>query len=423
MDEAHSGGLISATSKGGSRLRFLLFVAGLVLAGEILTQGVSDQLAPTRPGLAVIWRSDSADALAALASGELGRSDDAAAIVFAQRSLELSPLRTPALSSFALALDRSGHDPQRAERMMSVAGAQGWRDPVVQTWLVQRRLAEGDYADGFARADAVVRVSPQLEPDLFGQLATAVQTACGDRAALAARLATGPQWRGLFLASLAADPRPGSGPAMFRLLAALKIGDHPATDDELALYPERLIAQGRVQDAHQAWRVLSAPLRGRAPASCSWRRGFLRSPIGPGPFDWVLTQGVGWTPSIGPAPDGRPSALAIDYDGDSRPAPLGQRVVLPPGPYRLSGQILAQAPAGSQRMRWVILCESSGQETGDTGPIPAVPGRWTRFETTFTAPRDNCPAQWLVLTANSVDPASDVQVWFDDLAISVAPAR
>ncbi len=419
MDEADRAGLISTTSRWGSRLRFLLFLIGLVLAGEVLTQGVSDELAPTRPGLAVVWRSDSADALAALASAEAGRGQTGAAVVFALRSLELSPLQTSALSGFALALDRSGKDPLRAARMMSVAGAQGWRDPVAQTWLVRHRLAEGDYAEGFARADAFVRVSPQAEPAVFVALTTAVQSpaAVGP---LAARLATGPGWRARFLAALAADPRPGSDAAMLGVLAALKTGAHPATGDELALYPERLIAQGRVPDAWRAWRALARPLM--APGQYLYDGDFAQ-PAAEGPFDWVLKSDVGWTPAVGPTP-GRPGkALAVDYDGYAQPAPLGQRIVLPPGIYRLSGQILAQAAAGSGRMRWIILCDPSRQEVGDTGPIAAVAGRWTAFETTFTAPAHDCPSQWVTLTADSADAPAGIQVWLDDLAISAAPAR
>ncbi len=419
MAEARHRGLVEATSPWGSRLRLLLFVAGMVLAGEILTQGVSDELAATRPGLAVIWRSDSADALAALASEEVGRGQNGAAIAFALRSLELSPLQSSALSSFAVALDRSGKDPQRAERMMSVAGGQGWRDPVAQVWLARRRLAEDGYADGFARADAVVRVSPQTEPDMFGAMTAAVQSGAAV-APLATRLATGPGWRGRFLAALAADPRPGSEAAMLGVLAALKTGAHPATSDELALYPERLIAQGRVQDAWRAWRALSMPVT--APGQYLYDGDFAQL-AADGPFDWVLKPDVGWTPTVGPAPGRRGKALAVDYDGYAQPAPLGQRIVLPPGVYRLSGQILAQATAGSGRMRWIILCDPSRQEVGDTGPIAAVPGRWTAFETTFTAPAHDCPSQRVTLTAVSADAPAEIQVWFDDLAISAAPAR
>src|SRR5580698_9118225 len=137
---AEERGLIAADSRWGGRLRVALVVLAIVLAGQMLTQGVSDDLAEHDPATAVLWRSDSAEALAQLALRQLASQTLNHAAALARRSLNLDPLNAAALSALGLTLDRAGRADQ-ANRAMSVAGAQGWRDPVTQIWLMQHRLA------------------------------------------------------------------------------------------------------------------------------------------------------------------------------------------------------------------------------------------------------------------------------------------
>src|SRR5579863_3466462 len=123
---------------------FLLTIAMVWLGGQFITQGVSDHLLKSDPELAVLWRGDSADAVAALARQRLVGHDRDGAARLAGRALQLAPLNASALTTYGLAMDLLGRQRQ-ADAAMFVAGRLGWRDLVTQIWLFRRRLLAGDF--------------------------------------------------------------------------------------------------------------------------------------------------------------------------------------------------------------------------------------------------------------------------------------
>jgi tetratricopeptide (TPR) repeat protein len=384
------------------------------LAGQIVTQGVSDEFVERQPAVAVQWRSDSAEALAQLALAQLASRGPNHAAALARRSLQIDPLNTAALSAVGLTLDRVGQSDQ-ANRAMTVAGARGWRDPVTQIWLMQHRLATGDYVQGFARADALLRRAPGPRPFLFGVVAAAAENPAA-MPPLVERLKADPDWRSAFLTYLDSADGARAETEIYELLHALSRGPAPPSDDEVSGYLMRLAQEGRFADARQAWRSLS---RSAPPGDTPIYDGDFETPRASTPFDWSLNDGVGWTATVADAPGrGHGRALRLDYDGTSPPHPLGELLTLAPGAYRLTGQVYAERPDAPGQLHWLVLCRGRADRLTRTQTNTVHAGEWNGFGTTFAVPATGCPTQVLELTADPADEPNEVTVWFDNIAVA-----
>lgn len=393
----------------------MLVVLAVWIAGQIVTQGVSDALQIDHPTRAVAWRGDSSDALSQLALRRAAAGDYGRTILYARRALLLSPLNVVAQSAFGLALDREGQH-ARADQILTIAGKRGWRDAVTQIWLFQHRLLEGHYAEGYDRADALLRRNNNFNPYMFRALAMTAQSpqAVGQ---LSNTLRTAPSWRTDFLAYLSADPQPTSAQTADAILQSLAAGPTPPADKEIGPYVNRLIHEQRFVEARAAWSRLSR--RHQTGAGGLYDGDFETAP-GPTPFDWTLTDGVGWTANLSPAPGaGHGQALRLAYDGVSQPRLARQRLVLPGGGYQLSGQVFVESGSNPGRIQWLVTCESNNAILARI-PMPAAPGQWRAFSGRFQTPADGCPSQWLRLTADPEDIENDMVIWFDNLSISPA---
>ncbi|MGH6970913.1 MAG: hypothetical protein ACREEQ_04820, partial [Caulobacteraceae bacterium] len=223
-----------------SAVGFVLTIAVVWLGGQYLTQGVSDELVASRPALAVLWRGDSADALAALAHKDLGRNSGGA-VRLSLKALQHAPLDTLALTTYGLAEARLGHR-ALADRAIALSGSRGWRDVLTQIWLFRSLLMQARLDAAFRHADALMRREDVNPPVLYRILAVAAR----DPPALdplAARLAADPSWRQPFFASLATDPSPLSLGVYRALLERLAKGPTPPTSGEVGLYLSRLVSE------------------------------------------------------------------------------------------------------------------------------------------------------------------------------------
>lgn len=361
------------------------------------------------------WRSDSSDALSQLALRRVAANDFGHAIRYARRALQLSPLNVVAQSAFGLALDREGQQ-DRADQILTIAGRRGWRDAVTQIWLFQHRLLQGHYAEGYDRADALLRRNSNFDPYMFGALAMTAQRP-GAAKQLSNTLRSAPSWRTNFLAYLSADSQPTSPQTAHAILQALAEGPTPPDDKEVGPYVNRLIRDRQFTEAHEAWTELSHLHR---PATGALYDGDFEVASGATPFDWTLANGVGWTTSVSMAPgSGHGQALRLDYDGVSQPRPVRQRLVLSGGGYLLSGQVFVESGANPGRISWTVTCEASHANLTQI-PMPSGLGQWRSFSGRFQTPADGCPSQWLQLTADPGDTRDDMVIWFDGLSIAQA---
>ena len=398
---------------------FALAVALVWLGGQFLRQGVSDNLLNKEPELAVLWQGDSSDAVARLARMRLETRDPSGAVRLAVKSLQLSTLNAQALTTYGLAMDAL-RQPAIANRAMTLAGQRGWRDLPTQVWLFRRDLLASDFPDGIDHADALMRRVPEPPFVIFRILEVAARDprAIGP---LSDRIAAGPQWRLPFFVFLSAMEKPPATGVAGQLLARAAAGPSPPSDQEVGAYLVALAGQGKYAEAEAAWRQLTPG----AAQEGAVHDGAFERPARATPFDWALTNGVGWTATIADSPDpahGR--ALRIDYDGVSTPPPLRQLIVLSPGDYRLNGRML-DVGGGGQAFRWRLICAGATDALVRAASPAGTAGQWRAFSAAFTVPPSACPAQWLDLSVTEGDLPKDITVWYDDLGIvpanSVAP--
>jgi hypothetical protein len=395
---------------------FALAVALVWLGGQMVRQGVSDDNLADRPLAAVLWGGDSADALTALARQRLIARDDRRAVLYAKRALAHDPLDAPALGIYGAALDAMGQT-ELADRVMTLAGTRSWRDLTTDVWLFLRRMRQHRYAESFERVDAMMRRSPNA-PTILDRI---VGAALVDPAAIdpfVRRLAFAPEWRSSLISELASDPHE-SPAVVYALLQRLAAGPTPPSDLEISVYLKRLVADGAYGQALQAWRTLT-----RTPAAAGLvnNGGFERAP-GSGPFDWSLTDGVGWSAQIAPAPGaGHGAGLEVDYDGVSPPQPTQQLLVLAPGAYRFGGELLSDGLGSPPPLVWAVVCADSGQSLARAPYLPGEASQWRAFSADFVVPPIGCAAQWLRLTADPGEIHTESTVWYDNLQVVPAPA-
>jgi hypothetical protein len=397
-----------------SAVGFVLAIAIVWLGGQFVTQGLSDRYLDDDPEVAVLLRGDSSDAVAALARKRLIAHDNDGAARLATRALQLYPLNAPALTTYGFAMGQLGK-PADAEAAMSVAGERGWRDVLTQVWLFRRDLLARNYDGAVAHGDAVMRRQDITPTIVLAVLAAAAR----DPAAIAPlvqRLSASPPWRRPLFDYLTLTAKPPATDLAGVLIARLAKGPAPPTDDEIALYLRRLVADQRFDEAAADWRWLEPH---RASAGYVVDGGFETSP-GETPFDWQLPQGVGWTSAILDAPPGRGGqALQISYDGVSPPGRVQQMMILPPGRYRIAGRAYVESGSAPQMLEWRLVCMTTGEVLARS-PTAAAKAAWTPFGADVMLPQAGCPAEWLVLTAEAGDIRDDLVVWYDDLAVQPA---
>jgi hypothetical protein len=393
---------------------FVLTICAVWLGGQFVTQGLSDYFLDDDPGLAVLWRGDSPDALTRFANFLLPLRRYGTAAQLAARALRISPLNATAIAAYGLALDGAGQA-DKADQVLTIAGQRSWRDAPTQIWLLKRRLIQGRYAEGIAHIDALLRQEDHYPPL---PLAILSAVALEPRAVqpLADRLAFAPAWRTPFFQFMANAPRADIVNAEGVLLAHLTTTPAPPTDQELGFYVNRLLQDRNYQQAAAEWRRLSPPAD-ISPALLN--NGDFTRPARQTPFDWQIGSGIGWTAQVGDAPgQDHAKALNVAYDAVSTPQPVRQFLVLPPGAYRFSGMGYDQNGQGADVMAWKVACDGHADALGSVTMSPGPQGQWRPFSVDFTVPATDCEAQTLTLSASPGDVHKDVGVWFDSLAIA-----
>ena len=404
--------------KAAGRHRRDFFVFGLIigiiwLAAQIVSQGLSDEFARSRPGVAVLWRPDSAEALTTLAEQRLLAHDPGRAAEFARKALRREPLDVAALSVLGAALDEAGyHD--RAEKMLAIAGDRGWRDALTQFWLFGDRLRSKRYEEAFKRADVMLRRFPELSPRFYPLMTFEALSAPGASLALQHRLEASPSWRPDFISFLAADRREPSQRLLESLLASLGRGSTPPTSAEVGAVAAQLVAHGEYLKAHSFLETqMSSSANGLI------LDGDFDRPGADGPFSWSFSNGVGWASSIETAPgSGHGKALRVEYDGVSPPQPVGQLLALSSGVYVLSGEAEFETSPEAGTLHWTLSCADSHQLLGTVAPPTPAPGRWRKFQVAITVPAAGCQGQRLRLEATPAERTGDTIVWFDNLTLS-----
>lgn len=386
----------------------------------IFSEGLADQNARARPEAALRWRPDHPRALARLAEHRLLAGDITGAEALARRAIAADPLESGGFHVLALAAEAKG-DEAAADRLMTIAGRRDKRDVAVQTSLFARRLVRGRLDEAAAAADGLMRAWPrtQREP-MTGALALVAAQPGGARA-VAKVLATDPPWRSRFLTDLAR--RAPDAAALFDIYSALRTGPKPPTEYETQVYVERLVREGRNEEAFLAWAQLlpAAALTGLGDL---YDGGFEGAP-GPPPFNWQFLKPKGVVVEIVRGAAGREGGvLHVAFSG-GRASPLlvRQLLVLPPGRHVITGEVRAENLETVRGLRWTLRCATGDKAMlAETDPVLTA-SDWRPFRTVVDLGPDSCRSQWLTLEIGGRLPAERKvagRLWFDDLRITRA---
>lgn len=402
-----------------------LAVAGLLLAWLIVTSVETSPSAENALAADGSPATTDPNALIAAAAAEVGKgaeeTDWERVQVAARTALESDPLAETALGYYGLGLARQDR-PDQALTAMTMAADRSLRDPIAHSWLYDHFLQAGELDRAIAHADVVIRAHPELRYTFYDSMRQLTAAPQGVQALVNA-LKTDPPWRAGFLQRTLYQPPSLAGPTA--LFAELQETSSPPRNHEIAPLLTDLVEAGRFQDALLIW--LKVLPKDQFASLDYLSNGDFRFPLSGLPFDWTITPIAGAETAIESTVGGEDALHVQFYRGRVPFRNVSKLLVLPPGRYVLRGRERADELETERGMAWKIVCAGPGAEPlAATEPLKGRSG-WEDFETSFTVPPSGCPAQWLRLELDARSALDrDVgggSVWYDDLAISRAPAE
>lgn len=375
----------------------LLAVAAVVVVQAALS---SDQLIAQRGTAALRWAPWSTEANEQAATEALLQGRPQEAFGYANAAVKLSPISAPAIRTIAFVQPTGA-----GNRLMDLAAALGWRDPLTQLWAIDAAKRSGESHKAMERADAVFQ-QHQFQP---GILALIQQPMSADLLAHIVRtLGHGPEWRSQFLQAGSELPATALG-GFEQIVIALGKTDDPPTILEAGPLVDRLVQIGKLDDARAVWAAIHRD-------SLLLNGDFERIDTGRGPnvpADWSIREEDIQAVDVG-RPEGGDSTRALRlYDTRGTAPIISQRLMLAPGSYVLSFRANERPAAGSV-LRWEIRCVESGADTGSDSTL-SKGSSWQQFNVDLTVPNLNCPVQRLALKRlGDIHPH---ELWIDDVGL------
>lgn len=404
----------------------LMIMMAAWLGWQIVSNTMADTLAHSQPETALSWQPATSAALTQLAERLLANANDRtdlkAVEALAKRALVANPLADRPLRQLAIAAERQDND-QLANQLMHLAETHSLRDPVVQVWLYNRRLQDGDYSAAFGTLDVLLRTRPEQHNDMF-TAAIALANVPAAAESLAQLIASNPSWRGRFLPILAKN---ASNPvAVQRIYSALQSSRQPPSVEELAPYLNRLIEDGLGQQAYLVW-LQSLPSERKQPIDYLFNGNFEYQPDGL-PFDWTLSSIRGADAAIVAAPEaGGSGALHIEFGGARvQFQHVSHMLALPPGEYRLAGSVRTENLRSDHGLSWHLFCAVGEKQVLFETKRVKGSHPWIKFGGTFNVPQSDCDVQQLRLelaARTTLEQQIDGDVWFRDMQITRLNAK
>ena len=344
-----------------------------------------------------------------LADAEQDRRDWAGARAAGMRALAIAPMDPAAIRAVAIS-DVAMKEAAQGRALLGHAAALGWRDALIQAWIIQDATEHRQFDVAMPRIDALIR-QHQFSDVMMEQLRAYVRDP-GANQAMAAALAKRPPWRAGLMSELAKDSG-SSLPAIELLIRRLRALGQPVDLEETALIRWRLADADAYQDARAVW-LLSGGHGLIANPDFNIAPGVL--PAGAPPFAWRAPTLPGTTVSVVEMDRANRAAL-ISTDSSGSGAALTQTVALQPGRYRV--QFRAKPTSGDTMP--VALWLRCVPVAGDSQPSD-IPLEWTgagadwRRATGEVIVPSPCPGQEVTI---AVTPTQDSHTfWIDDLTIT-----
>jgi hypothetical protein len=394
-----------------SRWTVPLVAAGLVAFGALAAAEIASRMAAVhlvRAGelaAAVRLRPRDQDVREAASLAQLERGRPDAAIASARWAILAAPLSPYGYRQFGLAEEARGRLPE-ADALLGAAHSLSRWDSRTELWRMRRAFDQRRFDEASISAAALMRIDHD-----YATLVASLVLGAGPAAepAMVDRMIASPTWRGVFFRRIAAAD-PGRGIAL-----AEQLRERGA---QLTLAEQRLAVRdvSSRRGPIAARRLLAAmDPASRAAVSDPEMRGVEGVP----PFSWKLSSAGGASAAFGATGDPSvPRALVLEARGVvSRDRLAEQVIVLSPGRYRLTGEVLSRD--GEQLpFRWAVDCRGGRRLVA----VAPVAGRgWTDFSAPFEVPA-TCRVQ--VLAASSLSPdGGGVSAAFRNLNITPEPGE
>lgn len=361
--------------------------AAVLLATQVIRSAAVNALAGSRPAEASrVWSSHPASELS-LGMTEIARASrsrrpvPASAFAMIRDAALKEPLAPEPFLVRGVQAQLAG-EPMTAQRAFEAAQ---WRDPrslPAAYFLADRYFQNGDSTRGLREVAVLSRLAPNGNGTVAPYLA-----------AYAANPANWPKVRELLKANPdLADPtlaRLASNAATVPAVLALANPDAKAKNAPwLPLLLNSLVGDGQHGQARAIWERVSGIPSGSG--ELVHDAGFTDK-SSPAPFNWTLASST-----VGVAERQAGGRLHVIYYGEEEGFLASQLLLLPPGKYRLSMQLLGD-PARARSLAWSVWCDKADAPVASVTLDAAAANGWT-----FQVPA-GCPAQWLKLSASSSD--------------------
>ena len=293
-------------------------------------------------------------------------------------------------------------DGSAAERAFQAAE---WRDPrslPARFFLADNYLRKGNVQRGLTEFAALARLAPNGVVSVSPYLASYARDP-SRWPQIRTLFRTDPELQDPTLQLLAGDAGNSSA-----ILALADRAHRNAQSPWLPTLLTALVSQGQFAKARAIWEEVSGARTG--PADLLFDAGFADGGP-PAPFNWSLTSST-----VGLAERQRGGRLHVIYYGQEDGVLASQLLILPPGHYRLSMNIVGGGRQAAP-LRWSLACASAQAPLASAGldKLAAQP-------LIFEVPA-GCGAQRLELSGSSSDIAHQVEVTIHDLALVKAGAN
>jgi hypothetical protein len=318
----------------------------------------------------------------------------------AKRAIRLSPISAPAVRN--LALVRMLEQAKDSDKLMQVAAALGWRDPLTQLWAIGAAQRSGEPGKAVQRAEALFRQHSFVLPALQLLLQGSDQKQIS--ALLARRLAQRPDWRPEVLAAagqLSTDQLQQFG----TVIALVSRSGARVTSDELKPVLQNLVSDQRAAEAQRLWAQLNPALIANGDFTEVKEADGVLLPVG-----WdIPAQSREMVTVTGHDPQLRNLGLRIGQS--SWVTVASQETMLPAGNYSFSYQA-REAGRSPVTLRWQFRCRLSSEREAVEARL--TPGnQWRTFAGRFNVPPRDCPIQTLAL--KRIEATDQSETWVDNV--------
>ena len=395
------GGSTGAAAAASDWSPYVFGVAAVWLGWQILINPLLER-APLELAVRLAPGSPSVLTRAARDAFEDKRYEDA--LVLAQEALRPAPFNIDALNVAGLSEAALGREDQ-ADEILTLSGNFSLRNDPSHTWLIQRRLRQGDVASAVAHAETLARRQTPAAPQVYKLFTALAQSDPRGLQVIARLLSVDPPWRTSYFADLR---KTDAGNAILAgYIIALQPNKGAATDDELTLTYRSWLNEGRLGLIMAVRQQI-----GRPAARAGVVNGDFSGPDGLAPFAWSFEPGDGSAEMT--RDDADEPALRLSHNGFSGFTAAQQLVQIAEGPHRLSFRSWSETPAETAGVI-SLTCYGSSQPFA-TAPLSRT-ATWSDTVIDFTTP-PGCPMQWLSVTFAGGDRRRESVSWLDSLSIT-----